>query len=675
MPRSKRSLGPWTWPLALGLCLLHVCLAIGGQARVGPTYDEPIHVSSGLAYWTEADFRFQPENGNLPQRWLSLPLLTDRFALPGPDAAPRAWAEGAAWDLTGKWFGERDRPPGAILTRARFMNALLGGVLCAVIFAWSTALFGTGGGFLSLGLAVFCPNLLAHAGLATSDTSAALAFTVGVLAWWRLLHRLSPGRILAAGLATGALALAKFSSVLLAPILACLLVLRLSRRLPLPWQAGARRGRLQGSRRALALAGAVGIALLLAWGVIWAAYDFRSQASPRAALPETAWDHVLIRKPQTVGWGPHEPPAAAALLPAVTIEAGPAQHLAAALRASGLLPEAWIYGFAHVARHGLARGTFLRGENSLTGSPAFFPTAFLLKTPEAGLLALALGLLALTRPWSRRARQRTVPLLVLLAVYWTASLLSPLNLGYRHLLPTLPVCWILAGAACGPWLARGRAAWLPVLIVAAQASAVLMVRPHHLAYFNALAGGPEQGHRHLVDSSLDWGQTLPSLADWLRVHHRGEPVHLAYFGIDTPRRLPVTVTRIADHPFDRDDRPLPAPMRGGLWCLGATMYRKAYSPYAGPWSAARESRYRVLTEWFEQLADAPNPSTASPLIHARLVELESLRFARLLEWLGDRPPEAYIARGAMLVFRLDDAEISAALDPRRPPPSGARPAD
>jgi hypothetical protein len=42
--------------------------------------------------------------------------------------------------------------------------------------------------------------------------------------------------------------------------------------------------------------------------------------------------------------------------------------------------------------------------------------------------------------------------------------------------------------------------------------------PHHLAYFNELAGGPDNGYHFLVDSNLDWGQSLVDLKAYLDQH-------------------------------------------------------------------------------------------------------------------------------------------------------------
>jgi hypothetical protein len=44
------------------------------------------------------------------------------------------------------------------------------------------------------------------------------------------------------------------------------------------------------------------------------------------------------------------------------------------------------------------------------------------------------------------------------------------------------------------------------------------VYPHQLSYFNEWAGGPAHGSRHLIHSSLDWGQDLLLLESHLREH-------------------------------------------------------------------------------------------------------------------------------------------------------------
>lgn len=62
---------------------------------------------------------------------------------------------------------------------------------------------------------------------------------------------------------------------------------------------------------------------------------------------------------------------------------------------------------------------------------------------------------------------------------------------------------------------------LVVTALLATTASTLRVYPHQLAYFNELAGGPKNGHKHLLHSSLDWGQDLLLAGEWMR--ERGIP--------------------------------------------------------------------------------------------------------------------------------------------------------
>ncbi len=47
-----------------------------------------------------------------------------------------------------------------------------------------------------------------------------------------------------------------------------------------------------------------------------------------------------------------------------------------------------------------------------------------------------------------------------------------------------------------------------LLCVAGSATSSLRNHPHSLSYFNEAAGGPENGWKHMLGSSFDWGQDL-----------------------------------------------------------------------------------------------------------------------------------------------------------------------
>jgi hypothetical protein len=72
----------------------------------------------------------------------------------------------------------------------------------------------------------------------------------------------------------------------------------------------------------------------------------------------------------------------------------------------------------------------------------------------------------------------------------------------------------------GPWFVRLLIRTLTLLFAAAGLTALVMeVQSHWLApipFFNLFVGGPSNGYKYLVDSSLDWGQDLPRFGMFMR---------------------------------------------------------------------------------------------------------------------------------------------------------------
>src|SRR5207247_908053 len=65
----------------------------------------------------------------------------------------------------------------------------------------------------------------------------------------------------------------------------------------------------------------------------------------------------------------------------------------------------------------------------------------------------------------------------------------------------------------------------------------LCVYPHSLSYFNEFVGGPCNGHLHLLESNVAWGQDLIFLRRWIDQHPEAKPLRLASFGRVDPRIL------------------------------------------------------------------------------------------------------------------------------------------
>ena len=167
----------------------------------------------------------------------------------------------------------------------------------------------------------------------------------------------------------------------------------------------------------------------------------------------------------------------------------------------GLLPEPYIDAFQVKLSHG-AGGHFayLLGRYSGEGWWYYFPLAIVFKTPLPTLLLVGLGL-------ARRQRVDTLIFVLLpIVLFLGAGMVGQLNIGLRHVLPIYPFLLITAGAGATRLTAGGWRRHLLGVLAAAYVVQALWIAPHHLSYFNVLAGGPRNGHRILLDSNYDWGQ-------------------------------------------------------------------------------------------------------------------------------------------------------------------------
>ena len=99
---------------------------------------------------------------------------------------------------------------------------LLGGFL---VYRWARDLHGPGAGLAALALYVFCPTLVAHSHLATVDVGAATLTVATLYTFDRWLRRPGPGALALCGLVLGLAQLAKFTALLLYPMLVLLALL------------------------------------------------------------------------------------------------------------------------------------------------------------------------------------------------------------------------------------------------------------------------------------------------------------------------------------------------------------------------------------------------------------------------------------------------------------------
>jgi hypothetical protein len=533
--------------LAAGLAVLLV-LGFTSLRTKSAVYDEIVHFSAGYSALRFGEIRFNPDHPPLVSRLAAAPLMAMDVRFPADDPA---WRMGRPYEV-GRRFLYRWNDGDRLLLRGRVMVLLLAAAMAAIVFLWTRATWGFPAAALALLLAVTSPDVLAHGQLVTTDMGAALFIFAGVAAFERMTARLTVARVLLAGLALGAALATKFSAVILFPVLAALVVFVVLRDEPLTLALG-KSPRLLARRasKLAALALALALMVVIAFGSLWAAYGFRFGATRDPAFEASIpWDRLR----------PEDPTIARAV---------------DLMRGAHVLPEAYLWGFVRFFRHQQGRPAFLLGAHSDDGFWSFFPVSFALKTPVALLVLVAL---AVWLAVARRLRRPTDAFLwIPVALYAAASLSRGINIGHRHLLPLYPFLFVAAGRAAtwasASWPRRAPAAIIG-LLAAWHVGAALWIHPHYLAYFNELAGGPARGYRILVDSSLDWGQDLRGLKPYMEAHAIPR-VKLSYFGTADPAYYGIDCDLLPSYlPLPRDVVRAFAP--GDVLAVSATNLQGVY---------------------------------------------------------------------------------------------------
>lgn len=683
-----------TWAVVAALCLAYYVAATSASADKSAAYDEGLHLVGGYSYWKHGDFRLQPENGNLPQRWAAIPLVLGDTRFPSLDQLD--WAMSRAPEMSDQLLFAVGNDAQRVLQRGRAMIALAGVVLGVLVFAWTRSLLGAAAGILALALFASSPTMLSNGSLATSDMVAALFFLATMGATWRALRRPAWGSVAGAGLILGGLLVSKFSAATLLPMIVLLVAVQLASRHPVVFRLGRSR-RLRGrAARLLSHLTVLALQVLVAWAVVWGFYGWRFAMFADGQRTAMIDGREIVPQPEMP-------------LERLVKNNDAVEQVVAVARRTHLLPEAYLYGFTHTYQRSQMRKAFLNGAFGIFGWPEFFPYTLLVKTPLSLFLLVGLGALALVRsclrtPASRRARRitrglyRSAPLWVLFVVYWAFAITSHLNIGHRHILPTYPPMLVLAGASA-LWLAPSawrrpagtgtaidpRATFAAVLVLLGTGAAVLeaiVVWPDYLAYFNQIVGGSRHGYRHLVDSSLDWGQDLPGVRRWLQEQGLdaadAPPVYLSYFGRSPHESYGIRATLLPSFP-DRWPRPAtppsempvpPADLLPGVYVISATMLQNVLSMMPGPWAPEYEARYWQLRRQVAAFdATRDDPAARRELLDRNgtlfwaltFWELERFRFQRLCSWLRQREPDAQI-HFSMNVYRLTAADLAAALD-------------
>jgi hypothetical protein len=215
---------------------------------------------------------------------------------------------------------------------------------------------------------------------------------------------------------------------------------------------------------------------------------------------------------------------------------------------------------------------YLFGQTSETGWWYYFPIALLLKTP---LPLLILFIAALIRTAIKRTWSADLIFLLPSLLLFISLLFSTNNLGYRYLLPIVPLIIIYVSGlwprtishSLLPAVSLSRSQLALLLLLVWSVIGTLRIYPYYLTYFNEIVGGPDRGRYILSDSNIDWGQDMVGLKNYVAQNHIDQ-IKLSYFGIAHPTAYGLTTQAIP-------------PVRTAMHDQGA-WWLKTYYPHDPP---------------------------------------------------------------------------------------------
>jgi len=528
--------------IILTLMFLFMILSVKDDAA---TFDEVAHIPAGYSYITQLDYRLNPEHPPLIKSLSAIPLLFLNLNFP---------KEFSGWkdEINGQWsFGhyflyEANKNTDQILFWARFPIIILALILGWLLFLWAAKNYGNKVGLLTLFFYALSPNIIAHSRYVTTDLGATFGFFIGIVTFIKFLKNPSRKNIIIAGLCFGIAQLIKFSLVVLAPLYILLALIYfisenyeeiknnfgfyLKKFLFLLWK--------------IFLIGIIGLMVIcFVYAIITYNYPKEHQ----------------IRSAQTI----LNTPGAKLFLPIII-------WLSEHKIFQGL--GEYLFGLIMMIQRAAGGNTvYFLGKVSATGSVFYFPVLYFLKEPLAFhiltiiILIFSINNILKTKEKNLKAMTEWIKdnfsiaaSAIFVFIYLSQAILSNLNLGLRHILPTLPFIYFMVARQAIRW-ARGFILETPqtlfgylryfyrTYIKSLERYIVLfcillwifisdlLAFPYFLSYYNELGGGVWNGYKIATDSNYDWGQDLIRLKNWLDKNPEITKINLDYFGGGDPR--------------------------------------------------------------------------------------------------------------------------------------------
>jgi hypothetical protein len=461
-------------------------------SRKSITVDEIVMIPAAYYHLVTGYFQLVDDHPPLSKILAGLPLLFVQPAEVQPhEIVEPGQSPEAQWAYQERFWEDNRSSFETISFWTRVPMIALTVGLGILIFVFARQLFEERAAVLAVAFFSLEPTVLAHGRVVQTDIPAAFGYLLVSFMLYQYFLGGTWRRAAALGAACGVALLAKFSMLIIAPMLAAVWLV-------LWWRA-----RRTGSK-SRSLIGHAAIVSLIAWLIVNSAYYFDSR-------PLTDADSVWI---------------------AQAFPANPAAVSGTVLTLSYLLPTDMLVGILWQFWHN-AEGhpASLLGMYRTTGWWYYFPVAFALKVPLPFLLLSMASLGWCLYQLIKNRKTAVLIILVPFVVYTVFVLFSRINIGVRYYLPAFPFLFILCGTFLD-WILR-----LPKRHIGQLVALVLLcwmsveavrAHPDQMTYFNQLTASRPHWW-YLSDSNVEWGDDARLVALYLQA--RGETrVRAAFLG-------------------------------------------------------------------------------------------------------------------------------------------------
>ncbi len=523
------------WVLVIIITAGTFVLMLNASQQESAIMDELAHIPAGYSYVKYSDYRLNPEHPPLVKALAAIPLLFQNLNFPLNSSAWQKDVNGQ-WQVGEEFLYQSGNNADEIIQWARLGPMLLTILLIIFIYIWAKELIGRWWAILPTFLFALSPAVLAHGHYVTTDVAA--AFGIFIAGYYFIKFLLWPVRqnLIFAGLAFGIAQLMKFSAVLLIPFFGLMLIFFCF------WRA--RNYSLSFFKTLIRYIFYLLIIFLIGYILVYLVYFIFTINYP-IAKQKADTEFILT----SFAGGPDQNLRACQGMRCLAdVNIWLSQNKA--LRPFG----EYMLGVLMVLQRSSGGNTaYFLGQVSAVGHWYYFPVVFVLKEPIPSLILIFFGLLLAVWRIVKKLKIENYKLkiftdylgthfaefsmLAFVIFYWLYSMNSPLNIGVRHILPTLPFIYILTASSIKKWICNEKCpviqislkrildlainflkisvkgALIAVLLIWYLAE-TLLASPYFISYFNEIGGGVNGGYRYVTDSNYDWGQDLKRLKDW-----------------------------------------------------------------------------------------------------------------------------------------------------------------